>query len=135
MQARLAHLGRQGGRFTIVGAAATALHFGVAVGLLMLRAQPLTANGLGFAAATWLSFVGHERWTFAMASSAGRDQRFRRFFGLALGGLLLNETTYFVLLRHAGMSSVPAIALALASSAALTFVASRSWVFRAAGGV
>jgi putative flippase GtrA len=60
-------------RFGLVGAAATGLH--AAVGVLAVRQlglDGLSANAAGFATAWWVSFFGHQVFTFQAQAARGR---------------------------------------------------------------
>ncbi len=61
-------LGLQYGRFAVVGLVATLVHvFVYAASIEWLGQTPLAGNALGFAAGVNVSFLGHRRWTFAVA--------------------------------------------------------------------
>ncbi len=117
-------------RFGAVGIAAMAVHWLVVKLLVPLGLQPLIANVIGFAVAFNISYWGHRNWTFA--SEASHQTTLTRFFAVAVGSFLINEFAYSLLLRFTHLNYDVALAIVLVGVAALTFVLSRYWAFRAA---
>jgi len=117
-------------RFGLVGAAAAATHFAVAVACVRLaQIDPQFANVLGFLVAFAVSFLGQWRWTFAgQAAPIGRA--LPSFFGVSILGFVTNALSYRWLLTHTTLRYDVALALVLVGVAALTFVLSRFWAFR-----
>jgi putative flippase GtrA len=113
----------------LVGAVATAVHFGVVMALVAGGvSRPLVANPIAWTVAFSVSFWGHWRLSF-------RNQRApvwrsaRRFFVVSIAGLALNQAIYAVLL-HLGWRYDIALAATLAAVAVSTYLASRYWAFR-----
>ena len=121
---------RQVARFAVVGGAATATH--LCVGLLLaegLAMAPFWANFAAFSAAVLVSYFGNLVWTFAMAAAG--FGRLPHFLVVALCGLAANQAIVFAAVNIAGWSYRLALAIVLLVVPALTYLASRQWVFRA----
>jgi putative flippase GtrA len=116
--------------FGLVGASAAAVHISV-VWLLVSQWQlaALVANVLGFLLAFAVSFVGHQRLSFA-AQQASVRQALPRFALVALLGFAVNEMLYALLLA-AGLEYRFALLLVLLAVAVMTWLLSRFWAFRA----
>ena len=117
------------GWFVIVGCAAAATHWLVAVGCIaFLGLLPAIANLVGWSVAVVVSFSGHYRLTF-------RHQRkslwpsVRRFLLLSASGFAVNELAFVTLLRLTDIPYFVLLALILIAVAFLTFVLSRHWAF------
>lgn len=118
-------------RFGLVGAAAAAVHFIVAVALVRtLGLDPQAANVAGFVIAFALSFVGQWRWTFSVAR-APLARALPAFVVVAWLGFAANALAYRWLLNYTALRYDVALALVLIGVAMLTFVLSRFWAFRA----
>tara|TARA_R110002110_G_scaffold135312_2_gene319290 strand:+ start:4594 stop:5010 length:417 start_codon:yes stop_codon:yes gene_type:complete len=117
-------------RFGLVGVAATLTHYIVALGISALHVPILWANAVGFVVAFCISFFGHRHYTFANRNiRAGAS--FRRFAMIAIGGFFLSEGLLATLLKLTTLSETAALTLALATTAGLSFLISRHWVFNA----
>lgn len=117
-------------RFGMVGAAAAATHFVVAVACVRgLSLDPQLANVVGFLIAFALSFLGQWRWTFG-AHAAPLARALPSYFLVALTGFAANALAYRWLLTHTPLRYDVALALVLIAVAAMTFVLSRFWAFR-----
>ncbi len=117
-------------RFGLVGAAAAATHFGVAVASVRaLALDPQLANVVGFVVAFTVSFLGQWRWTFG-AHGAPLARALPSYFLVALGGFAVNAIAYRWLLMHTPLRYDVALALVIGFVAAMTFVLSRFWAFR-----
>jgi putative flippase GtrA len=114
--------------FGLVGASAFLVHFVVVASIVPLGVPPLVANVAGFLAAFTVSFVGHGRWSFP-AEGRPVGPALRRFAVVAVGGFLVNESAYAVLLRFTRLDYRFALFLVLAGVAALTWLAGRHWAF------
>ncbi|GHC93029.1 hypothetical protein GCM10007320_43690 [Pseudorhodoferax aquiterrae] len=120
----------QAPRFAMVGALATAVHYVLAVACVrFLGADPMWANGIGWAAAVCVSFVGHLKVTFP-ASQVPLGRSVARFAALSGGLFLSNTVAYAVLLQADLMPYHVALALVLAVQAAASFAVCRAWAFR-----
>lgn len=119
--------------FVIVGTAAAATHWLVAVSCVEgLQLPPLLANLVGWLVAFGVSFSGHYRLTFRhQAGQAGHAAW--RFFLVSAAGFLINETAYALLLHATPLRYDVLLFVLLVAVAALTFVFSRLWAFRQAG--
>lgn len=116
------------GRFGVVGAAATGLHF-VAGGLLILGDTPPTlANMAAFCIAFGVSFLGHYFFSFAQnGAPMGRAAwRFCLTAGLGFG---VNQGLLTALLAH-GLAPIAALGLSTLLAAGLVFTASHVWAFK-----
>ena len=89
---------------------------------------PFWANFAAFGAAVFVSYFGNLIWTFAMAA-AGLE-RLPRFVVVALCGLAANQAIVFAAVDMAGWGYRIALAIILLVVPALTYLASRQWVFR-----
>ena len=117
--------------FGIVGVSALIVHFVVVSCLLTpLGVPPLWANVAAFLIAFQVSYHGHRRLTFG-ATVVPHRQSLPRFFGVACLSFAVNESLYGVLLHHTGLDYRIALLIVLFTVAALTFVLSKLWAFRA----
>lgn len=120
--------GSPAGWFVLVGATATLVHFGVVVALVRHDVMPpLTANLVAWVVAFTLSFMGHWRLSFR-SQQAPVWRSGRRFFGVSVGGFMINHAIYALLL-HLGWSYAAALLVAMAIVPILTYVVSRYWAF------
>lgn len=114
--------------FGAVGVTAAAVHFSVVLLLVsQLRVPALTANVAGFVVAFCVSFIGHQRLTFAARAASAR-QSLPRFAAVALLGFVSNELLYALLLAL-GMEYRLALGLVLVAVAGMTWLLSRHWAF------
>ena len=114
--------------FGAVGATAFLVHFAVVAATVPLGLAPLVANVLGFLAAFAVSFVGHGRWSFP-AEGRPVAPALKRFAVVAVGGFVLNESAYAVLLRETMLDYRLALFIVLSAVAGLTWLAGRYWAF------
>ena len=114
--------------FGAVGATAFLVHFAVVAATVPLGLAPLVANVLGFLAAFVVSFVGHGRWSFP-AEGRPVAPALKRFAVVAVGGFVLNESAYVVLLRETMLDYRLALFIVLSAVAGLTWLAGRYWAF------
>ena len=115
-------------RFGLIGAAATATHFIIALLLIGVGVHPLWANAWAFLIAFQISFFGHRSFTFRntdlpLAASASR------FAITALLGFGLGEGLLAALLVWTSLSDRLALLAALGTVAILTFLMGRFWAF------
>lgn len=116
-------------RFGLVGVLATAIHYGVAL-LMILATNTYLANLLGYCTAVGVSYIGHQRFTFRITlDSASHGRRLPKFIATSLSALILSQ---LVLAGTAAVGLEEAIGLAVAvlSVPPYTFLLSRLWVFR-----
>lgn len=124
----LVRLVSQFSRFTLVGVAGTAVHYGVmAVLIELLGVPPLPSSAAGFITSAVLSYMLNYRLTFA--SSLSHRRALPMFLIVGSMGLALNSTLVGVLTGP--MSWHWLIAQACASIIVLcwNFAANRHWTF------
>lgn len=114
--------------FGAVGAAAFLVHFAFVAATVPLGVVPLLANVFGFLAAFVVSFVGHGRWSFP-AEGRPVAPALKRFAVVAVGGFVLNESAYAVLLRSTSLDYRVALIIVLVAVAGSTWLAGRYWAF------
>jgi putative flippase GtrA len=89
---------------------------------------PLSANALAFLSAFGLSFAGNYYWTFGRPGSA--SAAIKRFFLVSSCAFALNTLVLAALIAIDLLPQSIAAILAALVIPALTFLASRFWVFR-----
>ncbi|CAM5787516.1 GtrA family protein [Castellaniella caeni] len=118
------------GWFVIVGCAAAATHWAVAVACVALAGlAPLLANLVGWLVAFGVSFTGHYRLTFRH-QHAPLLRSALRFFAVSALGFVVNEAAYATLLRLTTIRYDLLLALVLIGIAGMTFILGRYWAFR-----
>lgn len=126
----LKKLAAQIGWFIIVGCAAAATHWAVAVACVAgAGLRPLVANVVGWLVAFCVSFTGHYRLTFRH-QHAPLARAAVRFFMVSALGFAVNETAYAALLKWTTIRYDILLALVLIAIAGLTFILGRYWAFR-----
>lgn len=115
-------------KFGVVGVTAMAVHFIVVIVLVTFNCHPLLANLAGFLIAFQVSYAGHSLWTFEITERDHKKHK-TRFFTVAALGFLINELSYFFLLKLLSLDYRIALALVLCLVSALTFILSRFWAF------
>lgn len=126
----LKKLAEQIGWFVIVGCAAAATHWAVAVACVSITGlPPLWANLIGWLTAFCVSFTGHYQLTFRL-QRAPLAQAARRFFAVSALGFAVNEAAYAVLLSTTSIRYDILLALILIGIAGMTFILGRFWAFR-----
>jgi len=126
----LKKLAAQIGWFVIVGCAAAATHWIVAVACVALgHLAPLVANVVGWLVAFGVSFTGHYRLTFRH-QHAPLAQAAIRFFLVSALGFAVNEAAYAALLKVTTIRYDVLLALVLIGIAGMTFILGRFWAFR-----
>ncbi len=123
-------LAAQIGWFVIVGCAAAATHWAVAVACVSLGGlAPLAANVVGWLVAFGVSFAGHYHLTFRR-QRAPLGRAAARFFLVSALGFAVNEAAYAALLRLTTIRYDVLLALVLIGIAGMTFILGRYWAFR-----
>lgn len=123
-------LATQIGWFVIVGCAAAATHWLVAIACVSLGGlAPLLANVVGWLVAFLVSFAGHYHLTFR-AQHAPLWQAARRFFMVSALGFGVNEAAYAMLLHYTSLPYDLLLAMVLVGVAGMTFILGRWWAFR-----
>ncbi len=126
----LRKLATQIGWFVIVGCAAAATHWAVAVACVAHGdLAPRVANVVGWLVAFGVSFTGHYRLTFRLQRAPLRRAAVRFFMVSALG-FAVNEAAYAALLYLTAIRYDILLALVLIGIAAMTFILGRYWAFR-----
>lgn len=119
---------RQFGWFGTIGAAATALHYLVLVGLVeLLSVGPTAASTVGYVAGGTLNYILNKRYTFR---SAARDRSaVPRFVAVALVGAAANATVVWILTALVGVQYALAQVAATGSVLVWNFLANKHWTF------
>lgn len=114
-------------RFGIIGLCAMLTHLLTFIILVNATLNPLLANIIAFLVAFQVSYYGQARWTFS-----GKDSRKNqiRYFAVAVFGLVLNETSYIVLLNVFHLQYLTALIIVILGVALITFALSKLWAFR-----
>lgn len=116
-------------RFGMAGGLAALVHLLMVVVLVeQARFPPLRANAAGFAVAFLVSYAGQRYFTFADAGNSHR-QALPRHLVVAIGGWLLNQSLFALLLSTTTLPYPLALCLVLAVVAGVTFLLGRHWVF------
>ena len=115
-------------RFGIVGVAATATHYAIALSMVAAAGLPAQiAHVTGFLGAVPVSFLGHYHWTFRSRTQYRRAAQ--RFVAIALGAFLVSMTLLEALTRltmwHAGAS----ILLSVLVIPVASYIINRLFVF------
>ena len=119
---------RQGLRFVVVGAAATAVHVAVAVALVEAVAlSPFWANVPAFLIAFLVSYFGNLCWTFQVKGQ--HRKRMPRFLSITLLAFGLNQLIVHVVVDRLGLDYRLALALVVLTVPPLVFLAGRAFAF------
>lgn len=114
-------------RFALVGLGVTALHIGVAAGLIEgARLHPAAANGVAFVVANLASYVANTRWSFSapiMLANWGR-------FVVVSGAAWLLTVAIAWAAEAAGAHYLAGIGLVVLLVPFLSFVAHRAFTYR-----
>jgi len=119
---------QQATRFLIVGLAAMATHFLTFILLSPTGLHPLIENIIAFLVAFQVSFWGHFKWSFKESNRSKRSAKIR-FFILAIGGFILNEAMFALLLNSTHLPERLALLIVLFTVAGGTFLFSKFWAF------
>lgn len=119
-------------RFGVVGA----IGFVVNLGVYALFVHAAGVDYRVAAVAAWLTavlnnFVWNRHWTFDAGGGAARFQAIR-FLVVSVVAFGVSLAILTVLVEAAGLSKVPAQALAVAASTPLNFLGNKLWSFRSA---
>jgi putative flippase GtrA len=118
-------------RFGVVGVVATLVHTAVfAVGIELVRIEPVTANAIAFGVAVLVGYALNRGWTFAHQAEHGRLWRY--FIG-AVVGLACNSAIMYVAVHRMQWSPYIGLAIALVVVPPLSFALNQFWVFRPRG--
>jgi putative flippase GtrA len=118
-------------RFAMVGLVATAVHM-ITVWLLIESTElhALLANLVAFAAAFFVSFIGHYVWTFRR--SGGVRRTLRRWLAVSVSAFAVNTVLLAALIRSGWLADGAAAVLSAGVVPLITFLFGRWWVFRSA---
>jgi putative flippase GtrA len=119
-------------RFGIVGVAATAVHVGTVVVLVEsgLQPNPLLANLIAFSLAVFVSYFGHNLWTFR-ARERNLPQ-FLRFLVTTVVALGLNQLILYIVVRLLHWDYRIGLLLVTVLVPLFVYTLARLWVFRSA---
>ncbi|WP_200332537.1 GtrA family protein [Thiocystis violacea] len=117
-------------RFGLVGIVATLVHLGVVVSLVEsgVLPEPLVANLFAFSCAVFVSYYGHNYWTFRQRR--GSVPQFLRFLVITVMALGLNQLILYVVTRPLGLDYRIGLLLVLCLVPLFTYALSHFWVFR-----
>lgn len=114
-------------KFGLVGVAATLVYVAVFTGAVeFLGIPPVIAVVLGFCLAVLVSFYGHRRWTFGVASSPGQ---LAKFIVVALTGFAANLLITYLVVNVFELWYGYALLLSIFAVPGMTFLLSKSWAF------
>lgn len=118
-------------RFALVGIVATAVHYGILIGLVQIwQVHLIVATSIGFAAGAFVSFTLNRRYTFKV------DRQFARgivgYFGALMSGLFINAVIVAVLTSW-GLLYIAAQVFATGLVLIWNFLVARLVVFHGAG--
>jgi dolichol-phosphate mannosyltransferase len=118
-------------RFGVVGASGYAINLGVFAALLHGAGftYPVAAVG-AFVVALVNNFVWNRIWTFRAGDGHAGFQAVR-FLVVSLGAFGFNLLLLLALVEGAGISAIPAQAIAIVAATPLNFVGNKLWSFRA----
>ncbi|HEX6858753.1 MAG TPA: GtrA family protein [Caulobacteraceae bacterium] len=112
--------------FAVIGAAASATHFVVALAAArFLKLAPLEANTLAFCTALGVSYLGNAIVTFRVAP--WRIGAFAKFVVLSLAGFALNQAIVFALTVKGGWPFWASLLVVIAVVPPATFVLAKLW--------
>jgi putative flippase GtrA len=124
-----AHVVR-GARFVVVGTAAAAMHYVVAlIAYSGFGQHPGLANVIGFAAGFPLSYAGHRWWTFD-STRERHTAALPRFLLVALSSFAGNQMLLLLALRWLPLPFWLLLGAVLLIVAVSTYLLSHHWVFR-----
>jgi putative flippase GtrA len=116
-------------RYSLTGAAATALHYTVLLVLVEMRLMPAApAAGIGALCGAALAYLGNRHFTFR-GSGARHRQAVPRFLLVALAGAALNSLIVWAVMQALAWHYLVAQALATLVVLALGYRLNRSWSF------
>ena len=117
-------------KFCAVGASGYVVNLSVfAACIALFDAHHLIAATAAFVVAVLNNFWWNRHWTFrARGGHAGFQAA--RFFTVSIGAFLFAAGVLELLVSAAGMSEVPAQAIAIVSATPLNFIGNKMWSFR-----
>ena len=126
-------LARQLFRFAVVGVIGTGTYFALVVALVETGiAKPMVATCLAYSVSFFISYFGHQMWTFERPRSLlGQGPK---FLATVLFGFGLNEALFYLIHFKAQLDYRVSVIIAAGIVAAITFFLNKFWVFRAERG-
>lgn len=115
-------------RYGSVGALNAALYLGLYAILVLAGVPYVVAAIVAFPPPVALGYWLHEHWTFARGEP--RARWLLAFLVAQLAGLTLGVVALVVLVDGLHLDPIPARALSLPLSPALTYLASSTWIFK-----
>ena len=119
-------------RFVVVGVAATATHYAIALSMVTVAGFPTQiAHVTGFLCAVPVSFLGHYHWTFGSRVRYGRAAL--RFVAVALGAFLVSMASLEALERFVAWHAAASLLVCVLVIPIASYVLNRVFVFGAPG--
>jgi putative flippase GtrA len=119
---------RQFIRYSLVGAAGTAVQYVILVWLVQSATMPaIAASTVGAIAGAVVNYYLNRRWTFG--STRAHEQALPRFAAIALAGIALNAIVMTGMLAYPGAHYLLAQVVATGVVLVAGFVANRTWTF------
>ena len=119
---------KEGLRFGVVGAAATAVHVSVVVALVETDLSGVFwSNFFAFNTAVFVSYFGHKNWTFKATGLF--SELLPKFFATAVLGLCLNQLIMYVGTNIYKAHYQLLLALAVTVVPLVVYVLNKFWVF------
>lgn len=115
-------------RFGAVGAIATAIYYGLGLVLNLNDWHPQVANVVAYCCANLFSFLGHFHFTFKVSGKAA--SRMVKFALLGVLGYVISTAITAVSFEMLDLPAWIALALVVVSVTAVTWTASRFWIFK-----
>jgi putative flippase GtrA len=115
-------------RFASVGLVATVVHVAIVFFLVeWMDVDPVLSSLPAFFTAVSAAFFLNRNWTFS--STQSKNDQFRRYLIVALGGMLLNLVIMYVTVHIAHGPYFVGISLVVAIVPIVSFVLQRKWTF------
>lgn len=123
----------QSARYGLVGLAVVAADFLVYLaGLALFPDAYLAGNVCGKATGALLGFVLHKRFTFSWRQKDSGARQFVSYIALFLANLAISSALLWLLVGRIGANAVIAKVMVDVVVIAISFIASRLWVYRSA---
>lgn len=119
---------RQALRFAMIGAASTALYFGLLMALRPLIPSTLVLTAVCYALSMGFNFLAQGMFTFQVQRLSARQMR--RYLLMQGGALVLNSGAMALLVDGAGVHILVAQVFVTGGITVATFLISRSWVYQ-----
>ncbi|MEZ0232859.1 MAG: GtrA family protein [Methylophilaceae bacterium] len=116
--------------FGLIGAAAAAVHYIIAISLEALSTIPIAwINVIGFLCAFPVSYLGHSKLSFSSHAHSVK-QSLPRFFSVAILGFIGNQILVLSALHFLKIPFWIVLAIVMVIVAAFTYLLSHYWAFR-----